>query len=77
MRLTWGPRLRHVLSWLLAVVFFVTLMAWSAGCMYVALRLAEIAGLADEWERALAVVAAAAGLWFALWSAARLTGHRL
>lgn len=53
------------------------LIAWCVGCMAIPLWAVTVLPVDGMTERILAVVAAVAGLWFSLWTAAKLTHSRM
>jgi hypothetical protein len=67
---------RPVLSVFLAAAGFFLLSAWCIFCMAAPLWLVIHSPIDGMPARAAAVVACVAGLWFALWTVAKLTRSR-
>lgn len=65
-----------ILEGFLVVLLLVALQAWCTLWAYAALRVVGTLPLEDEWQRAVGVAAALAGVAFGLWSAYRLRRRR-
>jgi len=68
--------LSHVLDWLIRSVLLIAFLAFCVGCMAAPLWIVARIPLPDVVAPLAHLVAGIAGLWFALWVGAKVTGSR-